>query len=100
MKEVLATIGCNLAVLSGPNHAEEVGRNLPAASVLSTESLEVATTLQKALCSQNFRIYANTDMIGVELAGATKNIIALAAGIADGLALGDNCCLLYTSRCV
>ncbi|MBS6247570.1 MAG: NAD(P)-binding domain-containing protein, partial [Veillonella sp.] len=83
MKEVLATIGCNLAVLSGPNHAEEVGRNLPAASVLSTESLEVATTLQKALCSQNFRIYANTDMIGVELAGATKNIIALAAGIAD-----------------
>ena len=56
MKEVLATIGCNLAVLSGPNHAEEVGRNLPAASVLSTESLEVATTLQKALCSQNFRI--------------------------------------------
>ena len=52
---VLATIGCNLAVLSGPNHAEEVSRNLPAASVLSTESLEVATTLQKALCSQNFR---------------------------------------------
>lgn len=98
MKEVLATIGCNLAVLSGPNHAEEVGRNLPAASVLSTESLEVATTLQKALCSQNFRIYANTDMIGVELAGATKNIIALAAGIADGLALGDNCKALLLTR--
>ena len=88
MKEVLGSVGCNLAVLSGPNHAEEIGRNLPAASVLSTENLEVATTLQKALCSQNFRIYANTDIIGVELAGATKNIIALAAGIVDGLALG------------
>ena len=49
-------------------------------SVLSTENLEVATMLQKALCSQNFRIYANTDITGVELAGATKNIIALAAG--------------------
>lgn len=89
-----ATIGCNLAVLSGPNHAEEVGRNLPAASVLSTESLEVATTLQKAICGQNFRIYANTDMIGVELADH-ENIIALAAGIADGLALGDNCKFYY-----
>ena len=84
MKEVLGPVGCHLAVLSGPNHAEEIGRNLPAASVLSTEDLEVATTLQKALCSQSFRIYANTDIIGVELAGATKNIIALAAGIVDG----------------
>ena len=47
MKEVLGPVGCHLAVLSGPNHAEEIGRNLPAASVLSTEDLEVATTLQK-----------------------------------------------------
>ena len=75
-REVLGTVGCNLAVLSGPNHAEEIGRDLPAASVLSTEDLDVATMLQKALCSQNFRIYANTDITGVELAGATKNIIA------------------------
>ncbi|MDU2165968.1 MAG: NAD(P)H-dependent glycerol-3-phosphate dehydrogenase [Veillonella sp.] len=98
MREVLGTVGCNLAVLSGPNHAEEIGRDLPAASVLSTEDLEVATTLQKALCSQSFRIYANTDIIGVELAGATKNIIALAAGIVDGLKLGDNCKALLLTR--
>ena len=98
MREVLGTVGCNLAVLSGPNHAEEIGRDLPAASVLSTEDLDVATMLQKALCSQNFRIYANTDITGVELAGATKNIIALAAGIVDGLKLGDNCKALLLTR--
>ena len=98
MREVLGTVGCNLAVLSGPNHAEEIGRDLPAASVLSTENLDVATMLQKALCSQNFRIYANTDITGVELAGATKNIIALAAGIVDGLKLGDNCKALLLTR--
>lgn len=98
MREVLDPVGCHLAVLSGPNHAEEIGRDLPAASVLSTENLEVATMLQKTLCSQNFRIYANTDITGVELAGATKNIIALAAGIVDGLKLGDNCKALLLTR--
>lgn len=75
MREVLGTVGCNLAVLSGPNHAEEIGRDLPAASVLSTEDLDVATMLQKALCSQNFRIYANTDITGVELAGLQRILL-------------------------
>lgn len=81
----------HLAVLSGPNHAEEVGRNLPATTVIASADEETARTVQEALSSDLFRIYINTDMIGVELAGTTKNIIALAAGISDGLALGDNC---------
>lgn len=98
MSEILGSVGCNLAVLTGPNHAEEVARNLPAAAVLSTENLDVAIKLQNALHSQNFRIYSSTDLIGVELAGATKNIIALAAGIVDGLALGDNCKAMLLTR--
>ena len=84
MREVLGAVGCNLAVLSGPNHAEEIGRDLPAASVLSTEDLDVATMLQKALCSQNFRIYANTD-ITVAL-GAQKETYAGLAGMGDLIA--------------
>lgn len=78
------------AILSGPNHAEEVGRNLPAATVVASQSEGAICTLQKALGGPTFRVYGNTDVIGVELGGATKNIIALAAGIAHGMHLGDN----------
>ena len=78
------------AILSGPNHAEEVGRNLPAATVVASQHEGAICTLQKALGGPTFRVYGNTDVIGVELGGATKNIIALAAGIAHGMHLGDN----------
>ena len=78
------------AILSGPNHAEEVGRNLPAATVVASQHEQAICMLQKALGGPSFRVYGNTDVIGVELGGATKNIIALAAGIAHGMKLGDN----------
>ncbi len=78
------------AILSGPNHAEEVGRNLPAATVVASHNEEAICLLQQALGGPTFRVYGNTDVIGVELGGATKNVIALAAGIAHGMKLGDN----------
>lgn len=98
MMEELQDVGCELAVLSGPNHAEEIGRNLPAAAVVGTHDLRVAAKVQEALHSQEFRIYTSDDIVGIELAGATKNIIALAAGIVDGLGLGDNCKALLLTR--
>ncbi|WP_295994822.1 NAD(P)H-dependent glycerol-3-phosphate dehydrogenase [uncultured Veillonella sp.] len=98
MKEELYSIGCHLTVLSGPNHAEEIGRNLPAAAVVGTTSMEIGKKVQQALHSKEFRIYTSDDYVGVELAGATKNVIALAAGIVDGLSLGDNCKALLLTR--
>lgn len=89
--EEVGTITSRLAILSGPNHAEEIGRNLPATTVVAAKTKETAEFVQKALSTHNFRVYVNEDMTGVELAGTTKNIIALAAGIADGMSLGDNC---------
>ena len=74
MREVLGTVGCNLAVLSGQTMRKKLDE-IYRLHLFSTEDLDVATMLQKALCSQNFRIYANTDITGVELAGATKNIM-------------------------
>jgi glycerol-3-phosphate dehydrogenase (NAD(P)+) len=78
------------AVLSGPNFAEEIARGLPAAAVVASSDPELARTLQDALHSLSFRIYVNDDLVGVELGGAAKNVIALAAGGSDGLGLGDN----------
>ena len=98
MKEELSSVGCHLTVLSGPNHAEEIGRNLPAAAVVGTTSMDIGKKVQQALHSKEFRIYTSDDYIGVELAGATKNVIALAAGIVDGLSLGDNCKALLLTR--
>lgn len=89
--EELGPVTSRLAILSGPNHAEEIGRDLPATTVVAATTKETAEFIQKALSTYNFRVYVNEDMIGVELAGTTKNIIALAAGIVDGMALGDNC---------
>ena len=89
--EEIGGITQKLAILSGPNHAEEIGRDLPATTVVAAKSLATAEEVQKALSTGNFRVYVNEDMMGVELAATTKNIIALAAGIADGMALGDNC---------
>ena len=79
-----------LATISGPNHAEEVGREMPAATVVAAENLLVAAEFQDMLMTPYFRVYTTCDVTGVELGGALKNIIALAAGIADGLGFGDN----------
>ncbi|MBU0640649.1 MAG: NAD(P)-dependent glycerol-3-phosphate dehydrogenase [Planctomycetes bacterium] len=83
-------IGNPVAVLSGPSVAPEVARCLPATVVVAADSLEVATLVQAVLGTSWFRIYTNPDVLGVELAGALKNVIALAAGILDGLHAGDN----------
>ena len=82
--------GRPVAVLSGPNIADEISRGLPAAAVVAAEDLELAVRLQLAVHSSVFRVYVSDDVAGVELCAAAKNVIALAAGGADGLALGDN----------
>ena len=79
-----------LCVLTGPSHAEEVARGLPATLVAGCENLEFATQVQEAFNSDTFRVYTHADAKGAELAAALKNVIALAAGICDGLELGDN----------
>ncbi len=76
--------------LSGPSHAEEVGKDIPTTLVASSENLKVAQTIQHEFSTPIFRIYTNLDLVGVEMGGALKNIIALAAGMNDGLAYGDN----------
>jgi glycerol-3-phosphate dehydrogenase (NAD(P)+) len=77
-------------VLSGPSHAEEVGRFLPTTVVAASDSIKAAEYVQDIFMNDNFRVYTNHDVIGVELGGALKNIIALGAGIADGMGYGDN----------
>jgi glycerol-3-phosphate dehydrogenase (NAD(P)+) len=79
-----------LAVLSGPSHAEEVARKRPTCVVLGCSDTALAQQLQKAFSSSSFRAYTNDDVAGIELGGALKNIYALAAGVCDGLGLGDN----------
>lgn len=79
-----------IVALSGPSHAEEVGRKIPTAIVSASKNLDSAKTVQEAFINKYFRVYANDDVIGVEFGGALKNIIALAAGICDGAGFGDN----------
>jgi len=79
-----------LAVLSGPNLALEVARGLPAAAVVASANAELATGVQRAFGNTSVRVYTSDDVAGVELGGALKNVMALAAGMADGLELGDN----------
>ena len=79
-----------VAVMSGPSHAEEVARCLPTTNVVAARTLEVAQSIQDALMCDTFRVYTSLDMTGVELGGALKNVIALCAGMSDGLGLGDN----------
>jgi glycerol-3-phosphate dehydrogenase (NAD(P)+) len=90
--ERLSTLvrGRGVAVLSGPNMAEEVAAGLPGATVVASEDDALALRLQDAINSTVFRVYVNTDLTGVELCAAAKNVIALAAGGVDGLGLGDN----------
>ena len=82
--------GRPVAVLSGPNIADEIVRGLPAAAVVASDDLELAVRIQVAVHSVLFRVYVSDDVAGVELCAAAKNVIALAAGGADGLSLGDN----------
>jgi glycerol-3-phosphate dehydrogenase (NAD(P)+) len=82
--------GREAVVLSGPNHAEEIAQGLPAAAVLASANEQLAASLQDEIHSVRFRIYVNTDLVGVELCAAAKNVIALAAGAVDGLEAGDN----------
>ena len=80
----------NYAVLSGPSHAEEVGLQKPTTVVVASTSKETAEYVQDVFFAENFRVYTSQDVIGVELGGALKNIIALGAGISDGMEFGDN----------
>ncbi|MCM3692855.1 NAD(P)H-dependent glycerol-3-phosphate dehydrogenase [Neobacillus niacini] len=79
-----------VVVLSGPSHAEEVSRRHPTTVTVSSEDMSAAEEIQDLFINHNFRVYTNPDVIGVEIGGALKNIIALAAGITDGLGYGDN----------
>lgn len=79
-----------VAVLSGPSHAEEVGRGLPTTCVAGAGTKEAAEFIQNIFMNDVFRVYTSPDMLGIELGGALKNVIALAAGMADGLGYGDN----------
>ncbi|MCR4597908.1 MAG: NAD(P)-dependent glycerol-3-phosphate dehydrogenase [Acetatifactor sp.] len=80
----------DVAVLSGPSHAEEVGRGLPTTVVVGAKSRETAEYIQNVFMSPVFRVYTSPDVLGIELGGSLKNVVALAAGIADGLGYGDN----------
>jgi glycerol-3-phosphate dehydrogenase (NAD(P)+) len=80
----------DLVVLSGPSHAEEVSRRQPTTVAVSSKNIRAAEYIQDLFMNANFRVYTNEDIIGVEIGGALKNIIALAAGISDGLGYGDN----------
>lgn len=79
-----------VVALSGPSHAEEIARRLPASVVAASVDLALARTVQKLFNTDRFRVYTNQDIIGVEMAAALKNVIAIAAGISDGLGYGDN----------
>ena len=80
----------NVTVLSGPSHAEEVGRSLPTTVVVGAKDQDTAEYLQNVFMNDVFRVYTSSDILGMELGAALKNVVALAAGIADGLGFGDN----------
>ena len=103
MTEVLAeelapSADDRVCALSGPNLASEVVRGLPASTVIASRSVEVAVEAQRIVNSPVFRVYTNEDVVGVELSGALKNVIALGAGICDGLRLGDNAKSSFITR--
>lgn len=79
-----------VVVLSGPSHAEEVATDIPTAVVVTSKNMEAAEKVQNIFMTNKFRVYTNDDIVGIEIGGAVKNIIALAAGISDGIGYGDN----------
>lgn len=88
--QIFPDLNDRIGVLSGPNHAEEVGKHIPSATVVSSTNTGTAGHLQELFMTPYFRVYTNSDIVGVELGAATKNVIAIAAGISDGLGYGDN----------
>ncbi len=92
MSEVIETVapGGPVVTLSGPSHAEEVARDLPASVVVAGKQDAACRTVQSAFFAPTFRVYTSPDIVGVELGGALKNVAAIAAGVCDGLGLGDN----------
>jgi glycerol-3-phosphate dehydrogenase (NAD(P)+) len=90
MAEMLPSPPARHAVLAGPSHAEEVARRIPTAVVVSGGDADLRRAIQGRLTTPLFRVYTNDDLVGVELAAAVKNVLAIAAGICDGLQLGDN----------
>ncbi|MBA4189323.1 MAG: glycerol-3-phosphate dehydrogenase [Planctomycetaceae bacterium] len=80
----------NIAVLSGPSHAEEVVRGMPTSVAVAADDLNLAVWVQQRFGTERFRVYTNGDLAGVELAGALKNVVGIAAGVCDGLGFGDN----------
>ena len=94
MSEVIADAGgiepARIAALSGPNLASEIAKGLPASAVVAATDLDLANRIADRLGRREFRLYVNSDILGVELCGALKNVLAIAAGAADGLGFGDN----------
>jgi len=90
LQDVLDEADIKLAVLSGPSHAEEVAQKKPASVTIASENGSLAEKLQEIFFTPYFRTYTNNDVIGVQMGGAVKNVIAIAAGVCDGLELGDN----------
>ena len=90
--------GHSVAALTGPSHAEEVGRKMPTAVVAACQDEAVARMVQEALTTEYFRIYTSTDIISAELGGAMKNIMAIAVGISDGYGFGDNTKAMLMTR--
>jgi len=97
-EEIAPNFRANICVLSGPNLSREVLRGLPAASVVAAEDNAIARRVQRMLTTPDLCVFTNTDVVGVELGGALKNIIALGAGIADGLSYGDNAKAAFLTR--
>lgn len=90
IEEELAEKNPSIAIISGPSHAEEVGRGIPTALVVGSQNSKVAQKVQDLFISSEFRVYTNPDLIGMEYGAALKNVIALGTGIADGVGYGDN----------
>ena len=97
-EEEIPGISSRFAVLSGPSHAEEVGKAMPTAVVVASSSRKTAERFQELFFSPTFRVYTNPDVIGVEVSGALKNVIALATGISVGLGFGDNTAAALVTR--
>ena len=98
MAEELPDAAPRLCALSGPNLAREIVRALPSATVVASSSPDAASEVQRLLNSPTFRVYTNADVIGTELGGALKNVMAIGAGICDGMALGDNAKAAFVTR--
>ncbi len=97
-EEIKPHLRTNICVLSGPNLYKEILKGLPASAVVAAEDETVVKKAQRLLTAPNYRVYTNHDVIGVELGGALKNVIALGAGMVDGLGYGDNAKAAFTTR--